>query len=120
MATIPFRSFGRLEPGHHVKVGPTKPNGDPHPHAGKTGTITKLEDWATALVRVDPGIEPQGVIYVSMACLNIAPISRMYTTKIYTRHPEEIARIRRSKSKYPRRFISTPRAMCEIGVHSLN
>ena len=28
--------------GMHVKVSPTRADGKPHPHAGKTGTITRF------------------------------------------------------------------------------
>jgi hypothetical protein len=52
--------------GDHVRIRPTKPNGEPHPHAGKTGTVT--EAWIIAdrlTVKVDAGIEPQGYIIVS-------------------------------------------------------
>ncbi len=33
---------GGVRQGMHVKVGPTRPDGKPHPHAGKTGRITKF------------------------------------------------------------------------------
>jgi ribosomal protein L21E len=52
--------------GDHVRIKTTKPNGEPHPHAGKTGVVT--EAWITAnrlTVRVDPGIKPQGFIIIS-------------------------------------------------------
>ena len=55
--------------GDHIRVTATKPDGEPHPHAGKTGVIT--EAWITVnrlTVRVDPGIEPQGFIVISREC----------------------------------------------------
>jgi len=66
--------------GVHVKVGPTRPDGKPHPHAGKTGRITKFIDAYTepywlglpsAMIKLDPGIEPQGFIWVSVQCLEV-------------------------------------------------
>jgi hypothetical protein len=68
--------------GAHVKVGPTHPDGTPHPHAGKTGRITKLMNWysdpywlglPSALIKLDLGIEPQGFIWVSLASLEALP-----------------------------------------------
>ena len=67
----------KLKLRDHVKVGPTKPNGDPHPHAGKTGIITEFMGLyiptptgiPSAMIKVDPGIEPQGFISVSTTCL---------------------------------------------------
>jgi len=60
----------RLALYSRVKVGPRRPDGTPHPHAGKTGRITRfLEDPPAAMVHVDAGIEPQGFVYVSLECL---------------------------------------------------
>ena len=72
---------GPLIEGAHVKVGPTRPNGTPHPHAGKTGRITKLvsafsEEWylpepwpePSALIELDSGW-PRRCIWVSLKCL---------------------------------------------------
>jgi hypothetical protein len=55
-----------------VRVAPRKPDGSPHPHAGKTGTITRFQDdYPAAMVQVDTGIEPQGFICVSLECLEL-------------------------------------------------
>jgi len=71
-----------IREGMHVKVGPTRPDGKPHPHAGKTGRITKFIDifsdpyWLgppSAMIRLDWGIEPQGFIWVSLECLEVLP-----------------------------------------------
>ena len=71
-----------IREGMHVKVGPTRPDGKPHPHACKTGRITKFIDifsdpyWLglpSALVKVDWGIEPQGFIWVTIECLEVLP-----------------------------------------------
>jgi FixJ family two-component response regulator len=68
----------RICEGMHVKVGPTRPDGSPHPHAGKTGRITRFieaftnPDWdgpRCASIELDPGIEPRGFIRVSLECL---------------------------------------------------
>ena len=72
----------RLSIGTHVKVGPTRPDGEPHPHAGKTGRITNFINnysdpyWRglpSAMVKLDSGIEPPGFIWVSMECLEARP-----------------------------------------------
>jgi hypothetical protein len=58
--------------GAHVRVRATKSDGSPHPHAGKTGTVTKFieEGYSvSAMVRVDKGIKPQGFLLVSLECL---------------------------------------------------
>ena len=69
--------------GMHVKVRPTRPDGKPHPHAGKTGRITRFRNCFTdqywpgppsAMVRLDSGIEPQGFICVSLGCLEVLPM----------------------------------------------
>jgi hypothetical protein len=68
--------------GVHCKVGPTRPDGRPHPHAGKTGRITRFTDlysdpyWRglpSAMIKLDSGIEPQGFIWVSLQCLEALP-----------------------------------------------
>ena len=78
-----------IREGMHVKVGPTRPDGKPHPHAGKTGRITKFIDeftdfdlllngdpyWCcppSAMIKLDAGIKPQGFIWVSLECLEVA------------------------------------------------
>jgi len=72
----------RLIEGVHVKVGRTRPDGTPHPHAGKTGRITRLTNAFTnpywlglpsAIVKLDPGFEPPGFIWVSLQCLEALP-----------------------------------------------
>lgn len=73
-------SATRLRPGYHVTVGPLAPNGTPHPHAGKTGTITRIKNSA-AFVAVDRGIEPQGFIFVSLVCLHLDPSSQLQLFK---------------------------------------
>jgi hypothetical protein len=58
--------------GDHVRVGPTKPDGTPHPQAGKTGKILEVMGIfppAKAQIVVDPGIEPQGIIVVTLTSL---------------------------------------------------
>jgi hypothetical protein len=71
-----------IETGTHVRVGPIRPDGKPHPHAGKTGRITRLINWLSepyylglpsAMVKLDPGIEPRGFIWVSLRCLEVLP-----------------------------------------------
>jgi curved DNA-binding protein CbpA len=66
----------------HVRVGPTRPDGRPHPHAGKTGRITRFINlysdpyWLglpSAMIQVDPGIRPRGFIWVSIKCLEVLP-----------------------------------------------
>jgi hypothetical protein len=42
----------RLALGSHVKVGPRKRDGSPHPHAGKTGTVTRFLDYSVAMVHL--------------------------------------------------------------------
>ena len=63
--------------GMHVKVGPTRPDGKPHPHAGKTGRITKCINiysdpyWLgppSAMIKLDSGI---GFIWASIASLEV-------------------------------------------------
>jgi ActR/RegA family two-component response regulator len=72
----------RIREGMHVKVGPTRPDGKPHPHAGKTGRITKFRNcftdqyWpgpSSAMIKLDAGIEPRGFICVSLECLEALP-----------------------------------------------
>ena len=66
--------------GVHVRVGPTRPDGRPHPHAGKTGRIARFIDALTnpdwdgprcASIELDRGIEPQGFIRVSLESLEV-------------------------------------------------
>jgi hypothetical protein len=68
--------------GMRVKVGPTRPDGRPHPHAGETGSITKFINiysdpyWLglpSAMLKLDSGIRPQGFIWVSLVCLEVLP-----------------------------------------------
>jgi hypothetical protein len=64
--------------GAHVKVGPTRPDGRPHPHAGKTGRVTRFADaysdpyWLgrpSAMVKLDSGTWPRRFVWVSLQCL---------------------------------------------------
>lgn len=64
--------------GAHVRVGPTRPDGTPHPHAGMTGRITRFTDaqsepyWLgppSAMVELDFETKPVGFIWVSLECL---------------------------------------------------
>jgi curved DNA-binding protein CbpA len=66
----------------HVRVGPTRPDGRPHPHAGKTGRITRFINlysdpyWLglpSAMIQLDPGITLRGFIWVSIKCLEVLP-----------------------------------------------
>jgi hypothetical protein len=66
--------------GAHVRVGPTSPDGKPHPHAGKTGRITRFgymyPEWHVlpcAAVKLDAGIWPRSFIWVSLQCLEVLP-----------------------------------------------
>jgi hypothetical protein len=65
--------------GVHVKVGPTRPDGTPHPHAGETGTITRLINLSSdrglpsAVIKLDSGIWPRRFIWVSVQCLEALP-----------------------------------------------
>jgi hypothetical protein len=64
--------------GTRVRIGPLKPNGEAHPHAGKTGVVIELmgvflsgPDWPPrAQVKLD-GDQPQGghIAIVSLVCL---------------------------------------------------
>ena len=67
--------------GTHVRVGPTRPDGRPHPHAGKTGRITRFLNlysdpyWLglpSVMIQLDPGIRPQEFIWVSTKCFGSA------------------------------------------------
>lgn len=69
-----------IREGMQVRVGPTRPDGKQHPHAGKTGRITKFVNiysdpyWLglpSAMIKLDWGIEPQGFIWVSLVCLEV-------------------------------------------------
>ena len=66
--------------GAHVKVGPTRPDGKLHPHAGKTGKITKFSyaypDWDVppcAAIKLDSWIGRRRFIWVSLQCLEALP-----------------------------------------------
>jgi hypothetical protein len=73
-----------LRAGVHVKVGPTRPDGKPHPQAGKTGRITRFTNSYTdpywlglpsAMIKLDSGIWPRRFIWVSLQCLEVLPES---------------------------------------------
>jgi len=84
---LPVETQVRDEPrevrkGMHVKVGPTRPDGRPHPHAGKTGRITRFINSYTdpywlglpsAMIKLDSGIWPRRFIWVSQQCLEALP-----------------------------------------------
>ena len=60
--------------GMRVRVMAAKPNGEDHPHAGKTGTITHIHyvlgPLPTAHVLIDEGFEQAGTLaVVSLICL---------------------------------------------------
>ena len=60
-----------LRVGEYVRVGPIKPDGTPHPSAGKAGTVQRVLpcDSSTplrAIVQVDDGL-----IVVSVQCLEV-------------------------------------------------
>jgi hypothetical protein len=60
--------------GVHVKVRATGPSGRPHPHAGKTGRITRFIDTypePTVMIKLDSGIEPPGFIWVTVGSLEL-------------------------------------------------
>ncbi len=66
--------------GAHVRVGPTRPDGTPHPHAGRTGRISRFTDthsepyWLgppSAMVELDLETKPLGFIWVSLECLKM-------------------------------------------------
>jgi curved DNA-binding protein CbpA len=68
--------------GVHVRVGPTRLDGTPHPHAGKTGRIKRFINlysdpyWLglpSAMIQLDPKIKPPGFIWVSTRCLKVLP-----------------------------------------------
>jgi hypothetical protein len=56
-----------------VRVLATKPDGSPHPHAGKTGVVLEvmsLFDPPKAQVKIDPGFEMAGnIMVVSLSSL---------------------------------------------------
>ena len=71
-----------LGEGARVKVGLTRLDGKPHPHAGKTGKIARLMDeysepyWSgvpTAVIKLDSEVEPQEFVWVSLGCLEALP-----------------------------------------------
>lgn len=56
-----------MQVGDRVRVLPTKPDGNPHPHAGKTGRLLELMllfGPARAQVKIDQGCEHAGNIMV--------------------------------------------------------
>ena len=64
----------------HVLVLPTTANGQPHPHAGKTGIVTELMGIHTQLfnpvahVRIDPHCDFGGnIMIVGLASLERIP-----------------------------------------------
>jgi hypothetical protein len=68
--------------GAHVMVGPNRPDGKPHPHAGKTGRIVRFIDpysepyklgAPSALIELDSAIWPGQFIWVSLECLEAQP-----------------------------------------------
>jgi hypothetical protein len=68
--------------GVRVKVGPNRPDGKPHPHAGKVGRITKLMDtysepyWLglpAAMIELDARGWTHRFICVSVECLEMLP-----------------------------------------------
>ena len=66
----------RFYAGNRVRVGPAKPDGTPHPHAGKTGVILEIMGLFLELqrpraqVRIDPGFPDAGnIMVVSLSCL---------------------------------------------------
>jgi hypothetical protein len=69
-----------LREGVHVKVGPTCLDGKPHPHAGKTGRITRFMEiysdphWfgrPAAMIEIDAAVWPRRFIWVSLQCLEV-------------------------------------------------
>lgn len=71
-----------IREGMHIKVGPTRPDGKPHPHAGKTGRIARLINiysdpyWLgppTAMIALDSRVNPQRFIWVSFTSLEVPP-----------------------------------------------
>lgn len=66
-----------MRKGDHVRVLPTKPNGEPHPHAGKTGVVFEvmaLFPPAKAQVKIDEGHEQAGnIMVVSLSSLEKIP-----------------------------------------------
>jgi len=73
----------KLSVGNLVMVSEFRPDGTPHPHAGKTGVITRLllpdeeerenlssEELKFGMVKLDDGIPPKNFICVSLDCLD--------------------------------------------------
>jgi hypothetical protein len=67
-----------IKVGDRVRVGPEKPNGEPHPQAGKTGVVRELmgvlltgPGWPPrAQVTIDAGFPDAGnIMIVSVVCL---------------------------------------------------
>jgi len=74
-----------LVEGSRVKVGRTRPGGNPHPHAGKTGAIRRFIDtysepyWLglpSAMIELDSPTWPREFIWVSLKCLEPLPGDR--------------------------------------------
>jgi hypothetical protein len=74
MRNLPRKSLFKL--GDHVRVKAFR-GIQPHPHAGKTGSVYELlglyvqAGEPRAMIKLDPGIEPEGFIVVSFPCLEI-------------------------------------------------
>jgi hypothetical protein len=71
-----------LREGMRVKIGPTRPDGTPHPHARKSGWIAKFMNrysepyylgLPSAMIKLDSRSEHQGYIWVSLVCLEVLP-----------------------------------------------
>jgi len=69
--------------GMAIKVGPTRPDGKPHPHAGKIGRITRCINiysnphWLgppSAMIELDS--RPREFIWVSLASSEVLSVSR--------------------------------------------
>jgi len=83
--SLPFVNQSPRRPwfeGAHVRVGPIRPDGTSHPHAGKTGRIAKFADgysepyWLgrpSAMIKLDSVIMTQRFIWVSLQCLEALP-----------------------------------------------
>lgn len=68
--------------GVHVRVHDAWPSGRPHPHAGKTGRIARFINTypePSVMIKLDPGIEPQGFIWVTVGSLEVAPVKPFQT-----------------------------------------
>jgi hypothetical protein len=60
-----------MNKGDHVRITATKPDGTPHPHAGKTGIIAEVFSFAPRItVLLDRGQELGGTYaVVSSSCV---------------------------------------------------